>query len=288
MPDLDRNIPQSPEPDDSRTSDGQEPAQVESKLAPVSMACPVCERMIVIPVPEYCPHCDAPIDTILALFRTADLSLDEARRDIRSGDIESAKKRLGFVRLTSREHRIKVELIQAILDRLEWNTDSAIARLNSIKDTLSESDSELRFIVDSLERQCLIDQGAMAACCEHYNFALFQARRGHFEEARRSLRRALTEVSHHAESHALLGKVQLALREYDDARYHLRRALAIDPANPTATRFLAQMGRQDVLNVLEFVKSKFNLSPVWAGSLMVLVILLAIAITATITTLLSR
>ncbi|MCX6645861.1 MAG: tetratricopeptide repeat protein [bacterium] len=285
MPALDENI--SPETG-SGQPDIKSAGPAVTKDAPESMECPVCERVIPAPAPEFCPHCDAPIETILALFRSADLSLEEARRDIRSGDIESAKKRLGFVRLTSRGHRLKVEIIHAILERLEWNTESAIARLNSIKDNLGESDREMRFLVDNIEQQCLIDQGAMAACCEHYNFALFQARRGHFEEARRSLRRALTEVSHHAESHALLGKVQLAMCEYDDAGYHLKRALAIDPANPTATRFLAQMSRQEFLNVIEFVKSKFNLSPVWAVSMMVLLILLAIAITATITTLLSN
>ncbi|MCK4719830.1 hypothetical protein KAU08_04185, partial [bacterium] len=73
-----------------------------------------------------------------------------------------------------------------------------------------------------------------------------------------------------------------ALREYDDARYHLKRALAIDPTNPTATRLLAQMGQQDFLNVVEFVKSR-GLSPAWTGSIIVLVILFAIAITAAIT-----
>lgn len=275
MPDPDETV--SHDAGDSEGAGNQGPIE-----APEILTCPVCERLIPSHTHESCPHCDAPIDTILAIFRTADLSLKEAMRDVRSGDIESARRRLGFVRLTSRGHRLRVELIQAILDRLEWKTESALAILNTIKDALEEGDDELKFLVDSVERQCLIDQGALAACCEHYNFALFHARRGHYEEARRSLRKALTEVSHHPESHALLGKVQLALREYDDARYHLKRALAIDPTNPTATRLLAQMGQQDFLNVVEFVKSR-GLSPAWTGSIIVLVILFAIAITAAIT-----
>lgn len=288
MPTPDENNIPDIESDQPGATAGDSRVTGDIKTAPEGMECPVCERVIPSPAPEFCPHCDAPIDTILALFRTADMSLEEAMRDIRTGDIDSAKKRLGFVRLTSREHRLKVELVQAILERLDWKTESALARLKSIKDTLGEHDRGLLFLLDGVEKQCLIDQGAFAACCEHYNFGLFQARRGHFEEARRSLRRALTEVSHHAESHALLGKVQLAQCEYDDARYHLKRALAIDPTNPTATRLLAQMSRQEYQNVIEFVKSKLELSPVWAGSLMVLVILLAIAITAIITNILGK
>ena len=205
----------------------------EPDVAPEEMSCPVCERLIPSPAPETCPHCQAPIRVILALLNTADLSLAEAMRDIRSGDLKSASRRLELVKTTSRSHRLHIEIIQAVIDRLSGHPDTALARLKTVEEKFTEEPPEKKFItlLEAVRYQCVRDQDALAACCEHYNFALFEARRGHFEESRRSLIEALNEVPWHSDSHALMGKVLLGLREPDDAQYHLRRALVDDPRN---------------------------------------------------------
>jgi hypothetical protein len=252
----------------------------EPIVSPEELFCPVCERVIPSPAPENCPHCDAPINTIVEVFRTADNSIDEAMRDLKIGDLESAEGRLSLVRLASRRHRLKVEIIQAMIDRLRENCPSALARLQAVRGKLTEDDEEILSLLENVESRCVRDQEALALCCEHYNFALFEARRGHLEESRRSLRHALDEVPHHSESHALLGKVQLALGEEDDAYYHLRRALAADSSNTTATRLLAKMRPDEVFNPFEYIKTKLLTSPVWAATALALLILAVLAVVA--------
>ena len=132
-----------------------------------------------------------------------------------------------------------------------------------------------------------MEQDALAACCEHHNFALFQARRGHYEEARRSLVKALNEVSWNAESHALMGKVLMALGQDDDARYHLKRALATDPSNSTATRMLSRISGDGspIERLLGDIAARMNMSPAWVGSFFVVIVLAVIAIVALLTNL---
>jgi len=258
---------------------------IEPGESPIELSCPVCERFVPSPSPETCPHCQAPIQTILALLDTADLSLDEAMRDLRTGDLRSASKRLGLVKTTSKAHRFHVEIIQAVIDRLSGNPEGALARLKAVDEEIvvEESEKDLLTLLENVRRNCMHDQDALAACCEHYNYALFEARRGHFEESRRSLLKALNEVEWHADSHALLGKIYLALRDVDEAKYHLKRALASDPSNPTATRLLNDLTRSEKISFTKFSSAIGNWivkSPAWAGSIVALVILVVIALTA--------
>jgi len=277
-PEEDAASPERRETPGEAVRPGKEPA-----TAPAETTCPVCDRILPLPAPDICPHCQAPILTVNALLRTAELSLDEALRDLRTGDPDSAQQRLDFVRVTSRQHRLKVEAVQAMLDRLKGDPVSALTRLRAVREKLEPEDRRLAELVDAAEEECLRDQQALASSCEHYNFALFQARRGHLEEARDSLKKALDEVPHHPQSHALLGKVLLALREEDEARYHLRRALASDPTNATAGRTLSALGRPAIAGPLAVIRSNLRMSSAWTGSIVVIAILAVIALAALLT-----
>ena len=247
-------------PDDIAPEAGkEEPLQVgstETRSASPEVACPVCHRVMPAPPPEICPHCQAPIHQINALLRTADLSIEEAVRDLNIGDLDSVERRLQLVKATSREHRLKAEIVQAMLDRLKGDPTTALARLRAVREKIDPSDTELIELVDTVELSALKDQEALSACCEHYNFALFQARIGHYEEARAAAGRALGWVPHHAPAHALLGKVHYLLGEQDPAAYHLERALAVDPTNRSASRLLGRMRQASSFSILKVEKIK--------------------------------
>jgi tetratricopeptide (TPR) repeat protein len=252
----------------------------EPRTAPEATTCPVCERIVPTPAPDICPHCQAPITTINALLETADKSITEALRDLRSGDIAKAESRLELVRATSNRHRLKTEIVQALIDRLRGDPTTALTKLNAVRERITDADLDLIKLLEEVEERTLLDQAALAQACEHYNFAVFQSRRGHFEEARRSLGMGLNLIPHHAPSHALLGKVLLAMGDEDEARYHLKRALATDPSNATATSLLTKLGESVTPNPFVWLRTRLVENPAWAGSIVVIIVLAAIALTA--------
>jgi tetratricopeptide (TPR) repeat protein len=266
--------------DDLMAPERSAPEPREAEVPPIEMACPVCERVVPLPAPQLCPHCQAPIESIVALLRVSDLSLEEAGRDLVIGDLDSVARRLELVRITSRRHRLRAEVLHAMLLRVKGEPQAALAKLRAAREKLEEGEEDIRRFIDKLEAETLADQTALAAACELHNFALFQAKRGHYEEARASLLKALDCVPHHAPSHALLGKVQLALRNTDEARYHFRRALASDPSNPTAARYLGRLGRPALVRPFLLLTEGWSISPRWAGAIIALVILAFIAIAA--------
>jgi tetratricopeptide (TPR) repeat protein len=257
-----------------------EQGKAEPRVTPPEIACPVCHRFVPSPAPELCPHCQAPIETILAILRIADLSLEEAMRDLRIGDIDAVERRLSTVRVSSKAHRLRVEAVQAMLDRLKGNPSASLARVRAVREAIAEPDEELLALVMEIEKSALEDQQALAQCCEHYNFALFQARRGHYEEARQAACRALGYVPHHAPTHALLGKIQIALREDDDARYHLERALAVDPSSRSASRALARMSGFRMPNAIVEMFRTRKVSAGWIGSVLIVLALIILALSA--------
>jgi tetratricopeptide (TPR) repeat protein len=267
-------------PDNAEPSVPEGQGTAGEQPAPLELPCPVCDRLIPPPAPEFCPHCQAPIHTILKLLKTADLSLREAMRDISIGQLDSAEQRLEFVSATSKRYRLKVEIIRALIERLRGNPQAALARIKAVESRIEDVDEDLIDLLEETERHALEDQYALATCCENYNFALFQAKKGHFEEARRWLVKALDLVPHHADCHALLGKVQLALDEYDDARYHLRRALATEPTNASASRTLAKLSGSGTPDPLRIIGKKLAMSPSVFGSTLVIIILVIIALAA--------
>ncbi len=273
--------------DDITRDDGMQPPEVEQEHpakepseAPGELPCPVCDRLIPPPAPEFCPHCNAPIDIILDLMRVADQSIAEAMRDIRIGDLDSVEQRLELVRATSKKHRLKVEAVLAVVDRLRGDPASALARIRAVEEKMDEFDELIVELIEDVEKQAMIDQGALALCCEHYNFGLFQAKRGHLEEARATLKKSLEAVPWHPDSHALMGKVLVALREEDEAKYHLRRALAADPTNVSASRMMTKLGRGKMGTAIEKVAAFLRTNPAWAGSALVILILVVIAFVA--------
>ena len=259
------------------------PPQAESPTAPVEVACPICHRLIPAPAPELCPHCQAPIEPVLAVLRIADLSLSEAMRDLRIGDLESVSRRLALIRTTSKAHRARAEAVQAMVERLDGKPETALARIRALRDFADQDDEELLEMLDQTEGLAYEDQSALALCCEHYNFALFQAKRGHFEESREAAGRALQLVPHHGPAHALLAKIEFALRNEDAARYHIERALAIDPSNASASRFLAGMGREELPNPLAGIMKYQPLFMRWIGPIVVVLILAIIALSILLT-----
>ncbi len=254
--------------------------QSEPLETPGDIDCPVCERVLPSPAPDLCPFCSAPLPELLALMKTVELSLTESLRDIKTGDIQSAEKRLKFVRATSQKHRLKVEIIQALRDRLAGDRVKAMERLNGVEERIEELDHNVIVMLGDVKTLVHRDQLALAGCCEHYNFALFNAKRGHYEEARASLTRALGLAPHHPHSHALMGKVMVALGENDRATYHFRRALAVDPSNVPASKMLAEMSRLRVPDLVKRIADLMRANPVWTGSVFVVVILAVIAIAA--------
>lgn len=281
--------PGSPPPDELRPPDSEpevppsEPVEIEveaeePEIPPSESACPICDRLIPFPTPEHCPHCSAHLESVTELIRMAELSIAEAVRDISIGDLESAERRLDLARTTSSLHRLKAEIINAGIIRLRGHPGKALAHLVTVADELDRSDAELVELFEETFEQCKRDGADLAACCEHYNFALFEARRGHFEEARRSLQKALNLVPHHASSHALLGKVLLGLGMEGEARHHLNRALAIDPTCRSASGTLAKMGWSLHRSHFHKFLQSLNLSPQTAGSVFVVVVLLLIAL----------
>jgi tetratricopeptide (TPR) repeat protein len=252
-------------------------------IATDEISCPVCHRGMALPIPELCPSCQAPIQAIMSVIRVADLSIQEAIRDLRIGDLDSVSRRLALVRVTSKAHRLKAEVIQAMLDRLKGDPASALARLGSIRDQIPElplPDDELAWWVAEAEEKALEDLQSMALCCEHYNFALFQAKRGHLEEARDSAMRALEHIPHHGPSHLLLAKTHFALRENIDAKYHLNRALASDPSDVSATRLLARINRATIANPLDLIHKSGWLRSKWTGPGLVVILLILLGLAA--------
>ena len=280
-----REIPEEqagpgPPPSDEPRPPDSEP--LEPKIPPTEFACPICDHLIPFPSPEHCPHCSAHLESVTELIKVAELSIAEAVRDISIGDLESAERRLDLVRTTSSLHRFKAEIINAGIIRLRGHPGKALAHLATVADELDRSDAELVELFEETLEQCKRDGADLAACCEHYNFALFEARRGHFEEARRSLKKALNLVPHHAPSHALLGKVFLGLGMESDARHHLNRALAIDPTSRSASRTLAKLGWSLRRSHFHKFLQSLNFSPQTAGSVFVVVVLLLIALSVII------
>jgi tetratricopeptide (TPR) repeat protein len=276
MKDLSDNLtPDSPDPEDQVLS--LPPDQADEIL------CPVCRRALTIPIPELCPHCMAPIQPIMAVLRVADLSVEEAMRDLRSGELETVAQRLALVKLSSKAHRLRAEIIQAKLDRLMGDPGKALARIRAIRDELGENpdaDLELAPTITEVESQALDDQRALASCCEHYNFALFQAKRGHLEEARSAANQALGYVPHHAPSHLLLAKTHFALRESDDAKYHLERALQLNPSDVSGSRFMARMNRLAMQSPIEWLRTRKWLTSRWVGPIFILLILIFLGLAA--------
>ncbi|HDS30453.1 MAG TPA: tetratricopeptide repeat protein [Firmicutes bacterium] len=252
----------------------------ESDERVIEFVCPICDRMIPHPPPEFCPHCSAHLQIVKSIFEIADRSIAEAARDISIGEIVKAEQRLQFVETVSKRHRTKVALVRAQILRLKGYPDKALENLNAVKDSLDPDDRVTVEMHSELTARCIKDQSDLASCCEHYNFALFQAKRGHFEEARESLAKALEIVPHHTESHALMGKVLMAMRDENDARYHLNRALATDPTNVSAMRTLSKMKWAGVENGFRRIAYKLNMSPPIAGSVFVVLVLILIAIVA--------
>jgi Flp pilus assembly protein TadD len=175
---------------------------------------------------------------------------------------------------------VKAEIVHAQILRIKGNPGAALAHLYAVRDDLDVEDSELSKLYEDTVARCIRDQADLAACCEFYNFGLFQAQRGHYEEARQSLAKALEIVPHHAQTHALLGKIFHALRIRDEARYHLSRALAVDPTNVSASRMMARMDWLRFRLPVERWLSSLNITPQVAASVFVVVVLILIALAA--------
>ena len=120
--------------------------------------------------------------------------------------------------------------------------------------------------------------GALMGQSENFRRGLELFQQGHFEEARKAGLKALEFVPHHAPTHALLAKISIALREYDEARYHLQRALATDPLNASASRLLAKMGRGNRTSLIAGLGLNRRELARWLGPIFIVIILVVIAL----------
>jgi len=270
------------EPEEIARPETSEEKPEEGERKGETLSCPICGRALDSPLQDICAHCNAPVQPILRLLRLADLSVTEALRDITIGELDSALRRIKLVRVISKAHRLKAEVLEAIVKRLKGDPQGALARLAAVKAEMSENtDEELNLLIEETEKLALEEQKALALCCEQYNFALFQAKRGHYEEATLALTKALASVPHHAPSHALMAKVKLALRDVEEAKYHLRRALALDPTNKEASKLIAYLGGKPApLIKWSRVMDAFRASPEWAVSAFIVLAIIFLALTA--------
>lgn len=249
--------------------------------SPGDEACPVCDRLIQAPIPEFCPHCQAPVDVIFSLVRLAGIAVREAERDLNAGSIRDVRRKLDMARLASKDHRIHAEIIRARLDSLSGDPAGAIKRLRAVRDVAVDVNDHTRLWMENALETALKDQLDLARCCEIHNFALYQAKRGHYEEARDLLQQALRIIPSHAPSHALLGKVHYTLRENAQGRYHLERAIAIDPSNQVAAHILGLSLRKPPLDFKTMFSETRRLTPRivgWIISMLALLILILLAI----------
>jgi tetratricopeptide (TPR) repeat protein len=261
---------------------GSQDPPVRTELTESEETCPVCDRVLPESDSEICPHCSAPIQSIKNLMEVAGKTLVDAERDISTGDIANVGKKLDLVATVSKKHRINVELVRARLDNLLGDSESALKRLNAVAD-LDNLDRDTVTRIRKAYDFTYVSQERLASCCEDYNFALYEAKRGHLESALESLKKGLGEVPYHAQTHALLGKVYLALRDENNARYHLIRAIEIDPRNSTAAHSLSLIDKSGNESFVEFLRSGKKLAPNilgWAGSIIVILILAILAIGA--------
>ena len=244
--------------------------------------CPVCGRVLSVPVPETCPECAAPITEIRRLIDLAENSLIEAERDIRIGDFESVRKRLGFVRIASKEYRLHAEILNARLESMLGMVQQADARIKSVRENAEDLDGYGLAMLESVESDIQNAFLALASCSEHYNFALFSSKRGHYEDAISSLKKGLSIMPHHAESHALIGKNYLQISEDDLGVRHLRRSLELDPGNRSASGALSSFERSRPLDMKTAALELYERSPEiagWAGSVLAILIIAVLAIT---------
>jgi tetratricopeptide (TPR) repeat protein len=233
-------------------------SRLEGRLSEESF-CPLCSKVLTDPDTNRCPHCGADIKSAREAIRLSKEIIAGIERAFRQGDFEGAEEGLEQLDQINLGQVPRGTYLRAKMYFHDKDYAKAIAIANSLLETIEDDDS-LR--VDILE-ELPIWQNELRKKLEsqeHYNFALSRIRDGYFEEAYDHLLKAIELAPHLPENFKLLGKVCLKLRDYENGRYYLERAILIDSDDQPALELLAKLDQAERLETIKVAKRRFFLS----------------------------
>lgn len=221
--------------------------------------CPLCSRVLNPPDAQKCSNCGADIAGAREAIKLGEEVLLGIERALRHGDLLAVEEGLMQLDRISHGQRPKATFLRAKLCFLEKDYAKSIAMANSIieevevdEDLQKEVEAELPLWQEELRKKIESQ--------EHYNFALSRIRDGYLEEAHDHLLKAIKLAPHLPENFRLLGKVFMRLREFDEGRYYIERALLLDEEDDTARELLTELERSEKLELLHKQKRRFILA----------------------------
>ncbi len=220
--------------------------------------CPLCSKVLTDPEARRCPHCGADIEQARKAVKLSRDIIAGIERAFRQGDFEAAEEGLKNLDQINLGELPRGTFLRAKLLFYRKNLAQAIAMANGVLEKLDEDD-ELRDEIKSALPDWQAELRRKLESQEHYNFALSRIRGGYFEEAYDHLLKAIKLAPYLPENFRLLGKVCLKLRDYENGRYYLERAILLDAYDQPALDLLARLERAEKLEMLKVAKRRFYL-----------------------------
>ena len=211
--------------------------------------CPLCSRVLPDPDAKKCSRCGAEIAGAREAMLLGEQILAGIDRALRQGDLLAAEEGLMQLDRITHGHKEKATFLRAKLCFHEKDYAKALAIANSITEEV-EVDSELEEEIKAELPAWQEELKKKIESQEHYNFALSRIRDGYLEESRDHLLKAIKLAPHLPENFRLLGKVYMRLREYDEGRYYIERALLLDEEDDVAMELLARLDRSEKMEIL--------------------------------------
>jgi tetratricopeptide (TPR) repeat protein len=202
--------------------------------------CPICSKVLTSPRVARCPHCGADIEAAREAIKLSEDIIHGIERALRQGDLEVAEEGLMQLDRVSHAKSWKATFLRARLCFLEKDFVKAIAMANGILEEVDVDKSlqeEIRAVLPEWQKELCRKLESQ----EHYNFALSRVRDGYIEEAREHLSKAIKLAPHLPANFQLLGKVCIKLRDYENGRYYLERALLLDEENRGTIELLTRL-----------------------------------------------
>ena len=211
--------------------------------------CPLCSRVLTDPDGTRCPHCGADIEKAREAVRLSREIIAGIERAFRQGDFEEAEEGLKQLDQVNLGKVPRGTYLRAKMHFFEKDYARAISMVNSVLETI-EDDDDLRNEISEVLPKWQDALRLKLESQEHYNFALSRVRSGYFEEAHEHLLKAIDLASHLPENFRLLGKVCLKLRDYENGRYYLERAMIIDEDDQSALELLIGLGANGTVSAV--------------------------------------
>lgn len=221
--------------------------------------CPLCSKVLIDPDARRCPHCGADIDKAREAMHLSKEIIAGIERAFRQGDFKGAETGLIQLDQINLGELPTGTYLRAKLHFHNKDFAQAIAMANGVLESLDDDD-ELRGEILSEVPAWQAELKRKLESQEHYNFALSRIRTGYFEEAYEHLRKAIKLAPYISENFRLLGKVCLKLRDYENGRYYLERAILLNAADQSALDLLAKIERAERIEMIKLAKRRFYLS----------------------------